>query len=78
MKNVCDQPRTYEVEVDNEKIYKRNKRFIIKPPLESQNKTKCDKTNKTFLGNSIETNLQAETKIFGRNIVKLKCFFFFN
>jgi len=41
--------------------------------FKSQDKIKCDlnyNTNKSFLGNSIETNLQA--KRFGRNIVKPK------
>ncbi|CAI6364864.1 unnamed protein product [Macrosiphum euphorbiae] len=64
---VCAQPRSYRVEADNGKIYRRNRKFIIKSALKSENKNKNEK--------SIEINLQAETKNrFGRNIVKPKRF----
>jgi hypothetical protein len=75
---VCDQPRSYEIEADNDKIYRRNRKFIIKSALKFQEKIEDDlkdNINKTFLEKSIETNLHAETKNrFGRNIVKPKRF----
>jgi len=75
---VCDQPRSYRIEADNGRIYKRNRKFIIKTALKTQEKSKDDlddNINKTFSEKSIETNLQTETKNrFGRNIVKPKRF----
>ncbi|KAE9534116.1 hypothetical protein AGLY_008852 [Aphis glycines] len=76
---VCYQLRSYEIEADNGIIYRRNRKFIIKSALKSQEKIKddlYDNTNKT-LGKSIETNLQAETKnrfgMFYTNCIRACC-----
>lgn len=75
---VCDQPRSYRVGTDDGKIYRRNRKCVIKFASKSQVKIKNDlndNNNKTFLEKSIDTNLEAEKNIgLVELLLNLKCF----